>query len=107
MDAKTLALGTHLLGTIRWAFPEPSPEHVEGLSMGLMPEKQDHSAVVEPSLVRAMALLEAVVEKGVMRDNRVLVELVDRVAQAVREVEYPAGLDAMTAWEKSMAPMDI
>jgi hypothetical protein len=45
--------------------------------MGLTPEKQDHSAVVEPSLVRAMALLEAVVEKGVMRDNRVLVELVD------------------------------
>jgi hypothetical protein len=31
--------------------------------MGLTPEKQDHSAVVEPSLVRAMALLEPVVEK--------------------------------------------
>ena len=63
--------------------------------------------MVEPSLVRAMALLEAVVEKGVMRDNRVLEGLVDRVTQAVRALEYPAGLDAMTVWEKSMAPMDI
>ncbi|MCZ6478837.1 MAG: hypothetical protein O6929_00305 [candidate division NC10 bacterium] len=67
----------------------------------------------EPSLVRAMALLkgmsvlEVAAEKGIRGDNRVLVDLVGGVAQAVREVEYPAGLDAMTAWEKSMAPMDI
>ncbi len=80
MDAKTLALGTHLLGTIREACPEPSPERevrsnssrrvVDGpvlsLSMGLTPEKQDHSAAVEPSMVRAMALLEVAAEKGVM-----------------------------------------
>jgi len=45
---------------------------VEGLSMGLTPEKQDHSSVMEPSLVRAMALLkgmavlEVAAEKGVM-----------------------------------------
>ncbi len=69
--------------------------------------------MVEPSLVRAMALLkgmavlEVAAEKGIRGDNRVLVDLVGGVAQAVREVEYPAGLDAMTAWEKSMAPMDI
>ncbi len=67
----------------------------------------------EPSLVRAMtllkgmAVLEVAAEKGIRGDNRVLVDLVGGVAQAVREVEYPAGLDAMTAWEKSMAPMDI
>lgn len=67
----------------------------------------------EPSLVRVMALLkgmsvlEVAAEKGIRGDNRVLVDLVGGVAQAVREVEYPAGLDAMTAWEKSMAPMDI
>ncbi len=67
----------------------------------------------EPSLVRAMALLkgmavlEVAAEKGIRGDNRVLVDLVGGVAQAVRDVEYPAGLDAMTAWEKSMAPMDI
>ena len=67
----------------------------------------------EPSLVRAMALLkgmavlEVAAEKGIRGDNRVLVDLVGGVAQAVREVEYPARLDAMTAWEKSMAPMDI
>lgn len=131
MDAKTLALGTHLLGTIRGACPEPSPEPVEGpalsekcvairveglskgLSMGLTPEKQDHSPVVEPSLVKAMALLkgmavlEVAAEKGIRGENRVLVDLVGGVAQVMREVEYPAGLDAMTAWEKSMAPMDI
>ncbi len=139
MDAKSLALGTHLLGTIRGACPEPSPEPVEGpalspstklgtgercvairveglskgLSMGLTPEKQDHSPVVEPSLVKAMALLkgmtvlEVAAEKGIRGDNRVLVDLVGGVAQVMREVEYPAGLDAMTAWEKSMAPMDI
>ena len=35
MDAKTLAPSNHLLGTIRGACPEPSPEPVEGLSMGL------------------------------------------------------------------------
>jgi len=69
--------------------------------------------VVEPSLVKAMALLkgmtvlEVAAEKGIRGENRVLVDLVGRVAQVMREVEYPAGLDAMTAWEKSMAPMDI
>ncbi len=69
--------------------------------------------MVEPSLVRAMALLkgmavlEVAAEKGIRGDNRVLVDLVGGVAQAVREVEYPAGLDAMRAWEKSMTPMDI
>ena len=83
------------------------------MSMGLTPEKQDHSSVVEPSLVRAMALLkgmavlEVAAEKGIRGDNRVLVDLVGGVAQAVREVEYPAGLDAMRAWGKSMTPMDI
>jgi hypothetical protein len=33
MDAKTLALGTHLLGTIRGACPEPA----EGLALSLAP----------------------------------------------------------------------
>ncbi len=81
--------------------------------MGLPPEKQDHSTVVEPSLVKAMALLkgmavlEVAAEKGIRGENRVLVDLVGGVAQVMREVEYPAGLDAMTAWEKSMGPMDI
>ena len=121
MDAKTLALGTHLLGTIRGACPEPLDTHSTGSwqgsgqapPRGSTPEKQDHSTVVEPSLVKAMALLkgmtvlEVAAEKGIRGANRVLVDLVGRVAQVMREVEYPAGLDAMTAWEKSMAPMDI
>ncbi len=59
------------------------------------------------ALLKGMAVLEVAAEKGIRGDNRVLVDLVGGVAQAVREVEYPAGLDAMTAWEKSMAPMDI
>jgi hypothetical protein len=59
------------------------------------------------ALLKGMSVLEVAAEKGIRGDNRVLVDLVGGVAQAVREVEYPAGLDAMTAWEKSMAPMDI